>query len=92
MNRNTATFIDVRTFEEFSQEHIDSAINIPLHEIPYRIHEFKSLPKPIIMYCRSGNRSSMAVSILKQYGIPEAINGGGIDEVKQKLINESNFK
>ena len=84
-NNNKPTFVDVRTLEEFSQDHIDSAINIPVHEIQYRIHEFKRLPKPIILYCRSGNRSGMAVSVLKQNGIDEAINGGGLEDLKKRI-------
>jgi phage shock protein E len=31
---------------------------------------------PIVAYCRSGARSGMAVSLLKQSGINEVINGG----------------
>lgn len=82
---NHATIVDVRTPEEFSSEHITDAINIPLDQVQQRINEFKKLPKPIVAYCRSGNRSGMAVSILKQNGIVEAINGGGLDDLKQNL-------
>ena len=77
--------VDVRTPEEFLNEHIPGAINIPLEQVQQRINEFNELPKPIMAYCRSGNRSGMAVSILKQNGIAEAINGGGINELKQNL-------
>jgi len=41
------------------------------------------MPKPIVAYCRTGNRSGMAVTILIQNGIAEAINGGGLDDLKQ---------
>jgi phage shock protein E len=82
------TVIDVRTPEEFSEGHYPNAINIPLDHVQQRINEFKEMPKPIVAYCRSGNRSGMAVSILKQNGINDAINGGGLDDLKQK-INEA---
>ena len=78
-----ATIVDVRTPDEFAGQHIPGAINIPLDEVAQRINELKELPKPIIAYCRSGNRSGMAVAILKQNGIAEAVNGGGIDEMLQ---------
>ncbi len=39
--------------------------------------------KPLLLYCRTGNRSGMAVSILKQHGINDAINAGGLVDVKQ---------
>lgn len=63
--------------------HVPGAINIPLDEVAKRINEFKELPKPIVAYCRSGNRSGMAVAILKQDRITEAVNGGGIDDMLQ---------
>ena len=78
-----AAIVDVRTPEEFAGEHFPNAINIPLDQVAQRINEFKEMPKPIVAYCRSGNRSGMAVSILKQNGINDAINGGGLDDLKQ---------
>ena len=79
--KDRPTIIDVRTPAEFAGQHVPGAINIPLDEVAQRINELKELPKPIIAYCRSGNRSGIAVSILKQNGIAEAINGGGIDDM-----------
>ena len=81
----TATIVDVRTPEEYAVEHIPSAINIPLDQVAQRINEFKEMPQPIIVYCRSGNRSGIAVSILKQNGIADAVNGGGLDDLKQNM-------
>ena len=80
---NDATIVDVRTPGEFAGQHFPGSINIPLDEVAQRIDEFKELPKPIIAYCRSGNRSGMAVAILKKSGISEAVNGGGIDDMFQ---------
>ena len=36
---------------------------------------------PIVAYCRSGSRSGIAVSILKQRGINEVYNGGGLQDL-----------
>ena len=80
---NNAAIIDVRTPEEFAVEHYPDAINIPLDQVAQRINEFREMPKPIIAYCRSGNRSGIAVSILKQNGITDAINGGGLEDLKK---------
>ena len=79
----TATIVDVRTPEEYAVEHFPDAINIPLDQVAQRINEFKEMSQPIIAYCRSGNRSGIAVSILKQNGIADAVNGGGLDDLKQ---------
>jgi len=79
-----ATIIDVRAPEEFSGPHYPGAINIPLNEIPQRVDEIKQLKQPIVAYCRSGNRSGMAVSILKQSGLTDVYNGGGLNELIQQ--------
>lgn len=76
-----ATVIDVRTPNEYDQGHYPGAINIPLNEVLLRIGAIKEMKKPIVMYCLSGGRSSVAVSILKQTGIEEVYNAGGINEI-----------
>lgn len=81
----TVTIVDVRTPEEYTIEHFPNAINIPLDQVAQKINEFKEMPQPIIAYCRSGNRSGIAVSILKQNGITDAINGGGLEDLKQSM-------
>jgi phage shock protein E len=73
-----ASIVDVRTPSEFGDGHYPGAINIPLNELPQRLDEFKDMKKPIVAYCRSGARSSMAVSLLKQNGLNEVYNGGGL--------------
>ena len=82
-----ATIVDVRTPAEFSAEHFPGSINIPLTEVAKRIKEFEKLPKPIVAYCRSGNRSGIAVTILRQSGIAEVVNGGGLSDMFQSKIN-----
>lgn len=75
------TVVDVRSPEEFAGGHFPNATNIPLDKVAQKINEFTNMPKPIIAYCRSGNRSGMAVSILRQAGINEVINGGGLEDL-----------
>ena len=41
----------------------------------------------VYVYCRSGNRSGMAVSILGQNGVNEVYNGGGIHDMLQIANN-----
>ena len=81
----TATIVDVRTPEEYAGEHIPNAINIPYDQVAQRINEFKRMQKPIIAYCRSGNRSGIAVDTLKQNGITEAINAGSLEDIKKTM-------
>lgn len=79
----TTTVVDVRETGEFAGGHYRGAINIPLGIIPLRLDEFKSMQGPIVVYCRSGNRSGMAMMLLKQAGITEVYNGGGINDMLQ---------
>ena len=73
-----ASIVDVRTPSEFKEGHYPGAVNIPLNELPQRVGEFREMKKPIVAYCRSGSRSGMAVLILKQNGLDDVYNGGGL--------------
>lgn len=79
-----ASFVEVRTPEEYGSGHYPGAVNIPLNEVLSRIDEFKDMQKPVVLYCRSGNRSGMAAALLKQHGITEVYNGGGLDDLPKK--------
>ena len=78
--------VDVRSPWEYEMNHIPGAKNIPLEEINSKVGEFKSYDSPVILYCRSVNRSSMAVTILKQNGVADVYNGGGLSDL-QFLLN-----
>lgn len=75
------TVVDVREIGEFAASHFEGAINIPLGNISIRLDEFKAMAGPIVVYCRSGNRSGMAMSLLKQAGLSEVYNGGGLHDM-----------
>lgn len=79
-------FIDVRSASEFNAEHVSGAVNIPLDQLSARSGEIESFGKaPVIFYCRSGNRSGMAVGFLQQLGYTNVYNGGSIDYLKLLL-------
>jgi len=59
--------VDVRTIAEFEDGHIEGAINIPIDELVTRIDEL-SKDDELLVYCRTGNRSSSAVTILLDAG------------------------
>lgn len=86
VNQPTATIIDVRSPMEFESSHVNGAINIPLEYVSTSVEQFKNFSKPVILYCRSGNRSGLALHILKASGVTEAYNGGGLDDM-QNLLN-----
>lgn len=69
--------IDVRTKEEFEERHIKGAINIPVDSI--NTVDYPK-DKKIIVYCRSGNRSSMAASELINMGYTNVYDLGAISD------------
>jgi len=74
-----AVLLDVRTDAERSASHIPGSIHIPLHELKGRMKELeKYRGREIICYCRSGNRSRTAVSMLSAAGFDAANMSGGI--------------
>ena len=79
------TVVDVRSPQEFKVEHFQSANNIPLEQVSQKVNDLKEMPNPIIAYCFSSNRSGMAVSVLKQAGITDAVNGGGLEYLLQQV-------
>jgi phage shock protein E len=86
VNEKGATVIDVRSSWEFEDGHVNGALNIPLDEIHARLDEITSRQGPYLLYCRSGNRSGMACSILQQSGISEVYNGGGLADMHLALM------
>jgi len=81
-----ALLIDVRTPGEFAQGHLDNAINIPLENVETG---FKDIAKdqPIVVYCRSGNRSGIAMKSLIKQGYINVHNGGGLSEMQEAQMN-----
>jgi phage shock protein E len=79
-----AFLVDVRTPGEFAQGHVKGSVNIPLDILPSKLGQFKN-QKNIVVFCRSGNRSSQAKTILEQNGFSNVINGGTWETVNQFL-------
>lgn len=77
-----AFLVDVRTPEEFQAGTVKGAVNIPLDELENRIAEFEGKGQ-IVVFCRSGSRSSQAKSILDRHGIPNVTDGGPWQQVQQ---------
>ena len=70
-----ALIVDVRTPREYNEGHIQGSLNYPLDTLKGHIAALKSKSKPVITVCRSGARSAVGQSMLKNHGV-EAYNGG----------------
>ncbi|RAI94870.1 rhodanese-like domain-containing protein [Algoriphagus yeomjeoni] len=77
-----AFLVDVRMPGEFASGSVKGAVNIPLDKIGSQLSKFKG-KKNIVVFCRSGNRSGQAKSILEQNGFQNVINGGTWSNVNQ---------
>ena len=78
---STVVLLDVRTPEEFSGEtgHLAGAILIPVQELDIRVGELtKYHDRTIVVYCRTGHRSTMAAGILQKHGFKVMNMEGGI--------------
>jgi phage shock protein E len=77
-----AFLVDVRSPGEFADGHVKGSVNIPLDNLTKEIAQFRD-KQNIIVFCRSGNRSSMAKTLLEQQGFKNVINGGTWQNVAQ---------
>jgi len=62
-----AQLVDVRTDHEWDAGHIAGAKHVPLPELSQRTAELDK-EQPVVVYCRGGNRSSMATAALADAG------------------------
>ena len=76
--RGGTYFIDCREEKEFRRGHIPGAINIPRGWLQFKIEEL--IPErdaEVVLYCRSGDRSSLGVQSIKRMGYVRAVNLDG---------------
>ncbi len=71
--------LDVRTPEEFNEAHVPDSVNIDFYAANFAA-QLDELPKdvPYVVYCRSGNRSSSTMDIMRDLGFTEVwdVDGG----------------
>lgn len=78
MNREDGVVVDVREPQEFAGGHIVRALNIPLSNLAARVGELEQhRQRPIILGCRSGNRSLQAAFLLHQRGFTKVYSLAG---------------
>jgi rhodanese-related sulfurtransferase len=83
LRENGAMMLDVRTVEEWNDVHLPGATLIPLEQLAGRVSEVPT-DVPVVIYCRSGNRSHIALRILQNAGFTDVHNMiGGINAWRQ---------
>jgi phage shock protein E len=72
--------LDVRTPEEFAEGHLEGAVLIDFYDADFA-DQLAALDRdvPYLVYCRSGNRSGQAMSVMEDLGFTSAVDvDGGI--------------
>lgn len=79
-------WIDVRTLDEYNEDHISNTEHIPHTEIAMQISDL-DLDKdaPIKLFCRSGVRAGLALTALQDLGYTNVENVGGIADARVVL-------
>lgn len=72
-----AQLVDVRADHEWEAGRIAGATHVPLPQLPERLGEVDK-DRPVVVYCRGGNRSSMATAALADAGYEAAKLSEGI--------------
>jgi rhodanese-related sulfurtransferase len=69
MESNKVQIVDVRTPDEFSAGNIKGAVNYDIYSADFQT-KLESLDKtqPVLIYCKSGGRSSKALDLMKTMG------------------------
>jgi uncharacterized membrane protein YdjX (TVP38/TMEM64 family)/rhodanese-related sulfurtransferase len=86
LGSGAATIIDVRSPDEFTAPgHIETALNIPLSELPDRLTEIRAHKnKPVIVVCKTDKRSASAATLLSAGGFSDVrVLRGGMERWKR---------
>jgi rhodanese-related sulfurtransferase len=91
INRERAIVVDVRNPEEFQGGHIPAALNLPLKGLAARLGDIeKHRQRPVILNCRTSQRSLAAASVLAKAGFssPIVLAGGFMAWQSENLPTE----
>lgn len=78
---DSRTAIDVRTVEEYDAGHVDGAERIGLADADFADRVADLDPDAAyVVYCRTGNRSAQAATIMREAGL-DVIDGGAFDDM-----------
>lgn len=68
-----AQIVDVRGYSEYDAYHVEGADNVFVGTLPDNLDKF-SKDKQIVIYCQSGDRATIAQSLLAKYGFKNVKN------------------
>ncbi len=78
-----ALLLDVRTPAEFSEGHLEGALNVPVQELEAKWAALGvQADREVVVYCRSGARSARAKGMLEARGVKRVIDLGAMSNWK----------
>ena len=81
--------LDVRDLDEWEEGHVEGSRHVPYHDLGRGIpDDLRNGGKPLAVACSVGNRSSIAVSLLRRAGVDDVIHvvDGGVAELASEGI------
>ena len=77
--KNELVLLDVRTAEEFAEEHLPRAVNIDIHADDFGEKIMKlDQKKMYLLHCHSGRRSAIAAQFMEKKGFTKVYNVVGL--------------
>ncbi len=95
LDDNIGILVDIRTPEEYTKGHLANAVNINFKKRTFPLYITAiAKDKPVLIYCRSGNRSGKAALLMQALGFKEiydlAKGFKGWNAEKQPITIEDN--
>ncbi len=82
MIESGALLVDVRSAEEFGEGHLEGAVNIYWDNYDALIKAIgEDKQRPVVFYCRSGNRAGKSIVELSTRGYTNIYNATGLNEL-----------
>jgi rhodanese-related sulfurtransferase len=88
LREDSVLLVDVRDDEEWEEGHVAGSVHVPYHELRDGAPDGLPNGKPLAVACSAGNRSSIAVSLLRRAGLDEVVHvaEGGIADLEHEGV------
>jgi hydroxyacylglutathione hydrolase len=89
LRRGEVRLLDVRDRDEWEEGHVEGSRHLPYHDLGMGVpDDLRNGGKPLAVACSIGNRSSIAVSLLRRAGIDDVLHvvDGGVAELADEGI------
>ena len=84
MIESGALLVDVRSAEEFNKDHLEGAINIEWDKTQALMVAIgMDTRRPVVFYCRTGNRAGKSIVELKGRGYSNIFNATGLEALRE---------